>query len=106
MAQLRIRAPSGTSLKSLVRGYLLTHQTEGRSPYTVAYYKGISSRFLWYVEQQGWADGARILTEWQINGSESSSRRASPRTIHHYYRALTAFFKVAFFNSPFEETSQ
>lgn len=106
----KFQASPGTSLRSLVKGYLLTHQTEGSSPHTVAYYKGILSRFLWYAEREGWADDSRLLTEWQIReflgyvggevgrwgakaaGSESSSRRASSRTVHHYYRALTAFF--------------
>jgi len=110
MAQLKSQSPPGTSLRYLVKGYLLTHQTEGRSPYTVAYYKGILGRFLWYAEREDWPDDARLLTEWQIreflgyvgvevnrwgvkgNGSESSSRRAAPRTVHHHYRALTAFF--------------
>jgi hypothetical protein len=100
----------GTSLKSLVKGYLLTHQTEGSSPSTVEFYQGILDRFLWYAENNGWPDDCRLLTEWHIreflgyvgtevkrwdvqgNGSESSSRKASPRTIHHYYRALTAVF--------------
>jgi len=100
----------GTSLSSLVKGYLLTHRSEGSSPHTVAYYKGILRRFLWYAQQENWPDDARILTQWQIreflgyvggevnrwqvkgNGSESSSHRASQRTVHHYYRSLTAFF--------------
>ena len=106
----KLQASPGTSLRSLAKGYLLTHQTEGSSPHTVAYYQGILGRFLWYAEREGWSDNARLLTAWQIreflgyvggevsrwgvrgNGSESSSHRASPRTVHHYYRALTAFF--------------
>jgi integrase len=106
----KLQALPGTSLRSLVKGYLLSHQMEGSSPHTVAYYKGILSRFIWYGGQEGWPDDTRLLTQWQIreflgyvggevnrwavkgNGSESSSRRASPRTVHHYYRALTAFF--------------
>ena len=107
---IKIQASPGTSLRSLARGYLLTHQTEGRSPHTVEYYRGILSRFLWYAERQDWSDDARLLTEWHIreflgyvggevdrwgkegNGSESSSYKVSPRTIHHYYGALRAFF--------------
>lgn len=98
------------TLKSLVHRYIRAHQMVGSSPHTVAYYKGILSRFLWYAEQVGWSDNSRFLTEWQIreflgyvgrevnrwavrgNGAESSCHRASPRTVHHYYRALTAFF--------------
>ena len=105
-----LQAPTGTSLRSLEKGYLLTHQTEGRSPSTVAYYRGILDRFLWYAYKEGWSDDARVLTEWQVreflgyvaseikrwdktgNGSESSSRKASARTVHHYYAALRAFF--------------
>jgi len=105
----KLQTPSGTSLKSLVKGYLLTHQTEGSSPNTVEYYRGILNRFLWYAEKERWADDTRLLNEWHIreflgyvgtanrwakegNGSESSSHQASPRTIHHYYGALRAFF--------------
>jgi site-specific recombinase XerD len=110
VVSIKLEAPPGTSLKSLVKGYLLTHQTEGSSPNTVEYYQGILNRFLWYAEKEGWADDARLLNEWHIreflgyvgtaanrwakegNGSESSSRHASSRTIHHYYGALRAFF--------------
>jgi len=65
---------------------------------------------LWYAEQENWSDDARLLTKWHVreflgyvggevnrwgvagNGSESSSSKASPRTVHHYYRALHSFF--------------
>lgn len=108
-SSIRLEAPPGTSLRALVKGYLLTHQTQGSSPNTVEYYRGILSRFLWYAERAGWSDDARLLDEWHIreflgyvgtevhrwhkegNGSESSSRKALPRTVHHYYGALRAF---------------
>ena len=107
---IKLEAPPGTSLKSLAKGYVLTHQTEGSSQHTVEYYQGALSRFLWYAQREGWSDDARLLTEWQLreflgyvatavnrwdkkgNGSESSSRRPSPRTVHHYYSVLRAFF--------------
>ena len=109
----KLEAPLGTSLKSLIRGYLLTHQTEGSSPHTVEYYRGILNRFLWYAAKADWVDDARLLSEWHIreflgyigtestrwakegNGSESSSRRASAATVHHYYSALRAFYNWA-----------
>jgi len=109
----KIDARPGTSLKSLVRGYLLTHQTEGSSPHTVRYYRGILDRFLWYVTKEGWVDDATLLDEWHIreflgyigtevnrwaregNGSESSAPRSSAATVHHYYSALRAFFNWA-----------
>jgi len=110
---IKLEAPAGTSLKSLVRGYLLTHQTEGSSPDTVEYYQDILSRVLWYAGEEGWAEDARLLNEWHIreflgyvateanrwrkqgNGSESSSRKASSRIVHYYYGALRASFNWA-----------
>ncbi len=37
------------------------------------------------------------MNRWGVagNGSESSSRKVAPRTVHHYYRALHAFFNWA-----------
>lgn len=107
---LKLDAPPGTSLKSLVKGYLLTHQTQGSSPNTVEYYKGILGRFLWFAEIYKWSDDVRLIDEWRIreflgyvstethrwqkigNGGESSSQKSSSRTIHHYYGALRAFY--------------
>ena len=62
----KLEAPPGTALKSLVRDYLLTRQTEGSSSDTVGYYGGVLSRFLWYAGEEGWADDARLLNEWHI----------------------------------------
>jgi len=113
VVSIKREALPGTSLGSLVKGYVLTHQTEGSSPRTVEYYQGTLNRFLWYAQRQGWPDDARLLTQWQIreflsyvatevnrwdkkgNGSESSSHRASPRTVHHYYSALRSFLNWA-----------
>ena len=82
------------SLKSLVKGFVLTKRTEGKSPRTVEYYQENLRRFLWYAEGQGWSDDIRFLTEWQIgeflgyvgtethrwglkgNGSETSQHNA------------------------------
>lgn len=113
VVSVKLKVPRGTSLRSLVKGYLLTHQTEGSSHHTVEYYQGILSRFLWYAEKQAWSDDVRLLNEWHIreflgyvgrevtrwhkqgNRSESPSHKASPRAIHHYYSALRAFFNWA-----------
>jgi len=110
---IRKRQSLGTSLRSLVRGFILTRQTEGKSTRTVEYYRDNLRRFLWYAEQRGWPDDARLITEWEIrdflayvgstterwglsgNGSESSRSKASHSTIHHYFVVLSTFFNWA-----------
>jgi len=51
---LRPVAKPRTSLRSLVNGFVLTKQTEGKSPRTVEFYSENLKRFLWYVEKQNW----------------------------------------------------
>jgi site-specific recombinase XerD len=109
-ASTKLEAPLGTSLKSLIRGFVLTKQTEGKSPRTVEYYRDNLKRFIWYAEKQSWPDDIRLLTEWEIreflgyvasetnrwglkgNGSETSKRKATHSTVHHYFVALSCFF--------------
>ena len=106
----RLGAPPGTSLRSLVNGFVLTKQTEGKSPRTVEFYSENLRRFLWYASKQDWSDDIRMLTEWNIgeflgyvanekcrwgvegNGSESSQIKASHTTLHHYFVVLANFF--------------
>jgi site-specific recombinase XerD len=101
---------AGRSLKSLVNGFVLTKQTEGKSPRTVEFYSENLKRFLWYASRQVWSDDIRMLTEWHIreflgylvneksrwgvegNGSESCRVRASHTTVHHYFVVLANFF--------------
>ena len=110
VASLKLEAPLETSLKSLVKGFVLTKQTEGKSPRTVEYYRDNLRRFLWYAEKHSWPDDIRLLTEWHIkeflgyvatethrwgledNGSESSQCKASLSTVHHYFVVLSCFF--------------
>ncbi|MFC1965468.1 phage integrase N-terminal SAM-like domain-containing protein [Chloroflexota bacterium] len=91
----------GTSLRSLVNGFVLTKQTEGKSPRTVECYSENLKRFLWYAQKQDWPDDIRMITEWHIreflgylanekcrwglkgNGSETSQDKASHTTVHH-----------------------
>jgi site-specific recombinase XerD len=100
----------GTSLKSLVQGFVLTQRTDCRSPATIEYYEGNLRRFLWFCEQNNLPDDARLLTEWNIreffsyvsgethrwgaegNGSASCQPKATYSTVHHYYRVLKAFY--------------
>lgn len=107
---LRPEVKPGTSLRSLVNGFVLTKQTEGKSPRTVEFYSENLKRFLWYASKQDWSDDIRMLTEWHIreflgyvanekcrwglvgNGSETSQIKASHTTVHHYFVVLANFF--------------
>jgi len=106
----RLGAPPGTSLKSLVNGFVLTKQTEGKSPRTIEFYSENLNRFLWYSSMQDWPDDIRMFTQWHIreflsylanekcrwglkgNGSETSQQKASHTTVHHYFVVLANFF--------------
>jgi site-specific recombinase XerD len=108
--ETRPNAPPGTSLKSLIRGFILTKQTDGLSPRTVEFYGENLKRFLWYAQQKEWSDDIRMLNEWDIreflgyvanetnrwglegNGSEPAQRKVSHTTVHHYYVVLANFF--------------
>jgi site-specific recombinase XerD len=110
VVSIKPQVPVSTSLSSLVKGFILTQRTDCRSPKTIEYYEGILNRFLWYVKRQNWPDDARLITEWYIreflgyvssdvnrwgvkgNGSESSRKKATYSTVHHYYCVLKAFF--------------
>ena len=103
-------APPTASLKSLVRGFVLTKKTDGKSPRTVQYYEGMLRHFLWYATKANWPSDAGPVTEWHIrefldyvaseahrwglngNGSERCQRPASYSTVHHYYATLRVFF--------------
>jgi site-specific recombinase XerD len=98
------------SVKSLIKGFVLTQRTDCKSPRTIEYYENNLRRFLWYAEQEQWPDDACMITEWHIreflaytgnagnrwglsgNGAESSRPKASYCTVHHYYSVLKAFF--------------
>ena len=100
---LRLEGRPGTSVKSLVNGFVLTKQTEGKSPRTIEFYSENLKRFLWYSSKQNWSDDIRMVTEWNIrefmsyvateehrwgkegNGSETSIGKASYTTMHHYF---------------------
>lgn len=66
VASTKLEAPPGISIRSLVKGFVLTKQTEGKSPGTVEYYLDNLKRLIWYAEKEGWSDDVRLLTEWQI----------------------------------------
>ncbi len=55
------QASLGTSLRSLVKGFILTKQTEDKSPGTVEYYQENLNRFLWYAEKENCLSSLVIL---------------------------------------------
>ena len=62
----RSEAPVSTSIKSLIKGFVLTRRTECKSPRTIEYYENNLRRFLWFANRQEWPDDARLITEWHI----------------------------------------
>src|SRR4030043_667920 len=83
---------AGRSLKSLVNGFVLTKQTEGKSPRTVEFSSENLKRFLWYASRQGWSDDIRMVTQWHVReflgylanekgrwGLEGNGLESSPR---------------------------
>ncbi len=102
-----------TSIRDLVRGFILTKTTEGKSLHTIRYYEQIFRGFLWYIEQCKLPEYTKHLDEWHIRAflgyvasdtdrwglcrsqAGSSRRQASQSTLHHYYRAIKHFFNWA-----------
>ena len=109
LTDYKLKAPT-TSLESLVRGFVLTKKTDGKSPSTVKYYEGLLRHFLWYATQANFPSDAGLITGWHIrefldyvasetsrwglkgNGSEPCQRQASHSTVHHYFTTLRVFF--------------
>ena len=107
------KAEGALSLGRLIEGFILSLRAENKSPKTIEYYGGNLRRFLWFAHQRGWPRRASSVDSWRVreflayvgseekrwgvsgNGSESSARRASPTTVHHYFVVLRAFFNWA-----------
>jgi hypothetical protein len=66
VASTKLGAPLGISLRSLVRGFVLTELIEVKSPRTVEHYQDNLRRLIWYAEKEGFSDDIRLLIEWQI----------------------------------------
>jgi hypothetical protein len=64
LKSIKFEVSGGTYLKSMVRDYLLTHQTEKSSTHTIEYYRDMLDRFLWYAAKADWVDDAKFLHEW------------------------------------------
>lgn len=108
-----LQAPVGTSLHALVKGFILTHQTDGKSQKTVQYYRDNLRRFLWYADTHDFPDDPASITDWHVRdflgyvgsetnrwglsgrGSETSRRQATHATVRHYFVVLSCFFNWA-----------
>ncbi len=107
-----IKVPTShhTSLQSLVQGFVLCQQTEGKSPHTIKYYQGIPERFLWYARKQEWPVEAKLISEWHIrdflgyvaeekmrwgDGSSNCQYKVGHSTLRHYYVGVGALFNWA-----------
>jgi hypothetical protein len=86
---LRQVSRPGTSLKSLINGFILTKQTEGKSPRTIEFYAQNLKRFIWYANKQQWSDDIRELTEWHIRDKAGGGSALADRCHQYiltYYR--------------------
>jgi len=98
------------SLKDLVQDFLESRQH--LRPKTLHYYRTCLRNFLWYTQENGWPTDAGEITRDHIRAflnyvgrernrwgyteiSRSSSRRASPATVHHYGRVVKILFNWA-----------
>ena len=63
VVSIRSQAPVSTSVKSLVKGFVLTQRTDCKSPRTIEYYESNLRRFLWYADQQEWPDDVRLIID-------------------------------------------
>jgi hypothetical protein len=79
VVSIKLQVPSGTSLRSLVTGFVLTQRTDGKSPRTVEYYEENLKRFVWYADTKGWPDDARQFTEWHKGKFLTSRTRIKER---------------------------
>ncbi|MFC2044724.1 tyrosine-type recombinase/integrase [Chloroflexota bacterium] len=97
---------STTSLKSLVKGYILNCKTEGKSPKTISGYEMILRNFVWYCKQNDFPEIQRLTSAhirhflWYLSSeshrwdstSPSAMRQVSSTTVNDYFRALRTFF--------------
>lgn|GEM_PF-5639540 len=98
------------SLKDLVQDFLESRQH--LRPKTLRYYRTCLRNFLWYTQENGWPTDAGEITRDRIQAflnyvgrernrwgyteiSRSSSRQASPATVHHYGRVVKILFNWA-----------
>jgi len=96
------------SLNRLIKGYLVSLRSEGKSPHTVVSYKDQLGHFIWWCNKEGLPRDVEHITTAHIRsfflyaqtepvrwgGKSHSARRAmGPATLHRYYRTLAAFFR-------------
>ncbi len=97
---------STTSLKSLLKGYVLNYETEGKSPKTISIAEMILSKFIWYCDQNDFPNVNQLSvihirkflsyladTTHRWNSTSPVARRpVSKTTVNVYFRTLRTFF--------------
>ena len=103
----RITETFELTLSGLINDYILTCNTEGKSPHTIEFYGNMLGRFLWYAERHDFPQNAQAIHRFHIVefltylqtepvgwGSTSNTARVpvNQTTVRHYYRTLYTFF--------------
>ena len=99
------QAPVGTSIESLVKGFILTQRTDCKSPRTIEYYEGNLKRFLWYAGQQKWSDDAKLITEWNVREGGVTHRLRKGLVPHRTQYCMVHALTVAQFINAMQRQS-
>jgi site-specific recombinase XerD len=97
---------SVTSLESLVKGYLINCQIEGKTPKTIAGYEHLLHNFVWYLRRSEMPEVQELnrvhLRQffWYLSSethrwnsaNPAAQRQASATTVNDYFRAIHTFF--------------
>ncbi len=91
-----------TNLATLIEGYRLSCQTEGKSPKTIEWYSAFLDRFLRYLQGRGLPTSLSQLDKTHLRQfirylqtearTPHGNRSLSPATVQGYVRTLKAFF--------------
>jgi site-specific recombinase XerD len=95
-----------TDLQSLIQGYLLSCQCEGRASSTMTTYKCVLSKFEWFCNQNNFPPIQKMTVMhirkflWYLTNETNrwdskhptTKKQASRVTVHTYYRVLKPFF--------------
>jgi len=94
-----------TEVGTLIEGFKLSCQTEGKSPRTITWYSDFLGRFVEYLKSSGFPKDAQLITKEHIKSyvfhlqtqvvNAHNGMPLSPATIQGYVRSIKAFFAWA-----------